>query len=53
MTGFCKNCDRFTYEGEDTKGHCSWYGSYYYPYNSCDHWTDGNSDEDDEDKEDE
>lgn len=38
----CGSCKYYKYEGENTKGYCSWYRTYYYPDDSCDHWEEGN-----------
>lgn len=34
----CDTCAYYDYEGENKKGYCSWYRSYYYPDDRCDHW---------------
>ena len=41
MIECCGNCERYTYEGKDKKGYCDWYGSYYYPTDSCSHFKEG------------
>lgn len=41
MLECCGNCERYTYEGKDRKGHCDYYGSYYYPTDSCSHFKEG------------
>lgn len=33
----CGNCINYDFKGDDRKGHCSWYGSYFYPGDSCSH----------------
>lgn len=33
----CGNCIEFDYKGSNRKGYCSWYKSYYYPGDSCNH----------------
>lgn len=34
----CGSCKNYEYEGENTKGFCSYYRSYYYPDDNCGHW---------------
>lgn len=34
----CKSCKYYDYEGDNRKGYCEYYKSYYYPSDSCDHW---------------
>lgn len=34
----CGSCKNYEYEGENSKGYCSYYRSYYYPDDSCGHW---------------
>lgn len=34
----CDTCAYYDFEGENKKGYCSWYRSYYYPDDRCDHW---------------
>lgn len=34
----CGTCVNYTYEGENTKGYCSYYKTYYYHDESCSHW---------------
>lgn len=34
----CGSCSNYEYEGENSKGYCSYYRSYYYPDDSCSHW---------------
>ena len=41
MIECCGNCEMYTYEGKDRKGHCDWYRSYYYPTDSCSHFREG------------
>ena len=38
----CGSCRYYTYEGENTKGYCSWHKSYYFADDSCSHWEEGN-----------
>jgi len=33
----CGNCQEYEFEGDSYKGFCNWYGSYYYPDDSCSH----------------
>lgn len=33
----CGGCTNFDFQGDNTKGYCSWYRSYYYPGDSCSH----------------
>lgn len=33
----CGNCVYYDFKGDNYKGHCSYYGSYYYPGDSCSH----------------
>lgn len=33
----CGGCTYYDFEGDDRKGYCSWYKSYYYPGDSCSH----------------
>lgn len=40
MSNKCVSCGNYTYEGENLKGYCSYYGGYYYPNDSCSHWDD-------------
>lgn len=37
----CGSCINYSYEGENSKGYCSYYRSYYYPSESCNHWEEG------------
>ena len=39
--GTCVTCRYYSYEGEYTKGYCSWYKTYYYHDESCTHWEAG------------
>lgn len=34
----CGTYEYYTYEGQYTKGHCSWYKTYYHHDDSCGHW---------------
>ena len=34
----CRTCKYFEDAGENEKGYCSWYRSYYYGDESCSHW---------------
>lgn len=36
--GTCGSCANYTYEGNNSKGYCSYYGTYYWPDDSCSHW---------------
>lgn len=33
----CGGCIEFDYQGDNVKGYCSWYRSYFYPGDSCSH----------------
>lgn len=33
----CGGCTFYDFQGDNSRGYCSWYGSYYYPGDSCDH----------------
>ena len=33
----CGNCEFYEFSSGNSKGFCSWYGSYYYPDESCSH----------------
>lgn len=33
----CGGCIEYDYQGDNKKGYCSWYKSYYYPGDSCSH----------------
>ena len=33
----CGGCIYYDFQGDNYKGHCSYYGSYYYPGDSCSH----------------
>lgn len=33
----CGNCEYYEFEGKNTKGHCSYFGCYYYPDDKCSH----------------
>lgn len=33
----CGGCTYYDFQGDNTKGYCSWYKSYYYPGDSCSH----------------
>lgn len=39
----CGTCKYYQYEGQDTKGYCNWYKSYYYHSDSCNHWEESDS----------
>lgn len=39
----CGTCEYFKFEGNHTKGYCSWFGSYYWDDDSCNHWREGRS----------
>lgn len=34
----CGTCEYYEYEGENVKGYCSWYRTYYYDDDHCDHY---------------
>ena len=34
----CGSCAEYEYEGENYKGYCRWYKTYYYPDDNCQHW---------------
>lgn len=34
----CGSCKYYEYEGENSKGYCSWYRNSYFPDDSCNHW---------------
>ena len=34
----CGSCDYYRFEGEYKKGYCSWYKTYYYPDETCNHY---------------
>lgn len=34
----CGSCMYYEYAGKYEKGYCSWYRSYYYPDDECNHW---------------
>ena len=37
--GTCGACKYFDYKGDDEKGHCNWYGQYYWPNDrTCSHY---------------
>lgn len=36
--GRCGSCDQYTFEGENSKGHCRAHEAYYYPDDSCGNW---------------
>ncbi len=42
MLECCGNCEYYEYEGKDRKGHCSKYGSYFYPDDCCSKYREGN-----------
>lgn len=39
----CGSCSNYEYEGQNTKGYCSYYKCYYYPDDSCNHWEESSS----------
>ncbi len=41
MIECCGNCAKYTYEGKNSKGHCTEFGSYYYPTDSCSRFEEG------------
>ena len=41
MIECCGNCEWYTYEGENRKGSCGYYGDSYYPSDSCRHFREG------------
>lgn len=36
--GRCGSCREYSFEGDNSKGYCRHYGTYYFPDNSCKHW---------------
>lgn len=36
--GTCGSCANYEYAGSNSQGYCSYYGTYYYPDDSCSHW---------------
>ena len=41
--GTCGSCEYYEYEGENVKGYCSFYRTYYYSNDSCRNWRKGNN----------
>ena len=41
--GTCGSCANYEYAGSNSKGYCSYYGTYYYPDDSCSHWERGSN----------
>ncbi len=39
----CGSCKYYEFEGENSKGYCSWYKAYYYPTDSCRNWEESDS----------
>lgn len=39
----CGSCNYFEFEGDNRKGYCSYYKAFYYPGDSCSHYTKGQS----------
>ena len=35
--GKCGKCENYSFTGNNSKGYCSWYKTYYYPDDSCTH----------------
>ena len=33
----CGKCENYSFKGDNSKGYCSWYKTYYYPDDSCPH----------------
>lgn len=36
--GQCGSCKEYSFEGDNKKGYCSYYRSYFYPDDRCDHY---------------
>ena len=41
-TNQCGSCTSYSFEGDNSKGYCSYYGSYYYPGDTCSHYSSSN-----------